>query len=151
VGESGGSMKRGIMTLLRLAVGVLFVTAGGLKALDPALFALDVQNYRLVPWTVAAGAALYLPWLEIVCGAALIFGRATRGALWIITALMFVFIGALISAGMRGLDVSCGCFGHGPDPHGVAMPLVRDFGIVAALTILLFAEHRRAGGVRPSP
>lgn len=139
-------MSRLFLRLLAAAIGALFVYAGALKALDPAQFALDIGAYRLpfIPWTLTALAALYLPWLEIACGVALLIGRARRGALWLVAAMMVVFTGALVLAKARGLDISCGCFGHGSNAHGFAAPLARDAAILAALAVLLFAEHRRS-------
>jgi putative oxidoreductase len=136
-------MKRVFLRLLAAAIGAIFIYAGALKALDPAQFALDIQNYRLVPWIIAALTALYLPWLEIACGAALLIGRASRGALWLVTAMVLVFIGALVSAKARGLDISCGCFGHASGARGFAMPLARDLAILAALAMLLCVEQRK--------
>src|SRR5438067_733871 len=117
--------------LLGAALGALFVYAGALKTLDPARFAVDIENYRLVSRSVAVLMALYLPWLEIVCGVALLAGRAMRGALWLITAMMLVFIGALVSAAMRGLDISCGCFGQSLQTHNLAIALARDLAMLA--------------------
>src|SRR2546423_2857466 len=114
-----------VVRLLAAMLGALFVYAGALKALIPARFAVDIENYRLVSRSVAVLMALYLPGLEIVCGVALLVGRAMRGARWLITAMMLVFIGALVSAAMRGLDISCGCFGQSPQTHDLAAALVR--------------------------
>ena len=62
--------------------------------------------------------ALYLLWLEIFCGTALeVFQKSSQGALFILTALSLIFLAALISAKLRGLDIStCGCFGHSSMP-----------------------------------
>lgn len=130
-------MKRVLFRALAVAVGAPFVYAGVLKALDPAQFALDVQNFRLVPWTACVLIALYLPWLEIVCGGALVLGRAgARGALWLITAMLLVFTAAILFAKMRGLDIACGCFGHGA-AHGFATAFARDLALLAACGTLL--------------
>lgn len=136
-------MTRWMFRLLSVVVGALFVYAGILKALDPAQFALDVQNFRLVPWTADVLIALYLPWLEIVCGGALVIGRAgLRGALWLITGLMLAFVAAIFSAKIRGLDIACGCFGHGP-AHGFGTALARDFALLAVCGALLFFREMR--------
>jgi hypothetical protein len=133
-------MKRWFFRAIAAAIGVIFIYAGAAKTLDPAQFASDIRNFRLVPWSIVVLAALYLPWLEIVCGGALIFRRAYRGALWIVTALTLVFFAALLSAKMRGLDISCGCFGHS-EPHGFSVPLIRDAALLAALGLLIFADR----------
>jgi hypothetical protein len=81
--------------------------------------------------------AFYLPWLEILGGLALIFRRLYSGALVLVLVLMLVFIGATISAKARGLDISCGCFGHVSDQLSFAWHLVLDFAILAGLGALL--------------
>src|SRR6266704_6897538 len=98
--------------ILDLIVGGIFIYAGAIKALDPVLFANDIDNYKTLPWFISVRLAFYLPWLEIVCGLALIFGFLYRGGLSILTALILIFVCATISAKARGLDLTFGCFGH---------------------------------------
>lgn len=74
-----------------------------------------------------------------------------RAALWLLTSVMIVFIGALIYAERRGLDVSCGCFGHTSSPEGIVIPLTRDFLIIAALTLLLTKDRRIPSNSDVSP
>lgn len=118
-----------------MLLGAVFVYAGVIKTLDPAQFAVEIQNYRLVPWPIAAAMSLYLPWLEIACGTALLLPRGARGALWIVTGLTVIFLIALISAKLRGLNLSCGCFGHASGDLNAA--LFRDVVLLAAAGILL--------------
>jgi uncharacterized membrane protein YphA (DoxX/SURF4 family) len=118
--------------------------AGVLKVLDPIGFAGDIENYHIVPWLIGAPLAIYLPWLEIACGIALIVHRAERGALTILAVLMLVFIGASIVAKVRGIDVSCGCFGHAARNLSFASHLGIDFAILAAVLSLWRVATRRA-------
>jgi putative oxidoreductase len=122
---------------LDFLIGGIFVYAGILKALDPIRFANDIENYHLVPWTIGVRLAFYLPWLEIICGLALILRRLNAGALSVIFALTLVFIGAIVSARMRGLDIRCGCFGHAIDNLGFAWHLVLNLAILTATAVLL--------------
>jgi hypothetical protein len=123
---------------LAILIGALFVYAGAVKALEPVRFAGDIENYHILPWSVGVRLAFYLPWLEILGGLALIFRRLYSGALVLVLMLMLVFIGATISAKARGLDISCGCFGHVSDQLSFAWHLVLDFAILAGLGALLF-------------
>src|SRR5438132_9012922 len=95
-----------------LIVAAVFIYAGAIKALDPIRFAGDIDNYKLLPWPIGVRLAFYLPWLEILCGLALITRRLYLGGLSILTALISVFILASVVAKARGIDISCGCFGH---------------------------------------
>jgi hypothetical protein len=119
-------------------VGALFIYAGILKALDPARFAVDIDNYKTVPWFVGIRVAFYLPWLEILCGLALITRKLYLGGLSILAALTSIFIVATIIAKARGLDITCGCFGHASKYLSFAGHLALDFAILAALFVLLF-------------
>jgi len=106
------------------------------KALDPIQFANDIDNYKMLPWSASVGLALYLPWLEILCGLAVIFHFLYRGGLSILTALLAVFIGATIAAKIRGLDITCGCFGHASKNWNFSTHLLLDLLIlVAALSL----------------
>ena len=132
-----------VSLLLSFTVGGLFIYAGVVKALDPARFAQDVSNFRLLPWTAGTIVALYLPWLEILCGAALIFRKLHIGASFILTGLAFAFLVALSLAKIRGVDISCGCFGH-THPHSLTASILLDTGILAALVFILTIELKKA-------
>jgi putative oxidoreductase len=124
--------------VLRLLVGGVFLVAGGLKAADPAHFAADIDHFRLLPYFSVAPLALYLPWLEIICGLAVIAGAARRSALLLLLGLTVVFIVAIASAWMRGLDIRCGCFGAAstaPLSHDLAFDLVLCGGLIWLLRV----------------
>ena len=126
--------------LLSLIVGAVFVYAGVLKVLDPVQFGLDIDNYRTLPWSVSVRLAFFLPWLEIFCGLALIFHFLYRGGLLIITALIVLFIGATVAAKARGLDITCGCFGHASQHWSFWQHMAIDLAIFVALVALLWIE-----------
>ena len=129
--------------ILDVVIGGIFVYAGVLKVLDPVQFGNDIDNYKSLPWFVSVRLALYLPWLEIFCGIALVFRFLYRGGLSILTALIVVFIGATIAAKMRGLDITCGCFGHASAHWSFPQHMAIDLGILVAVVALLFASTRR--------
>src|SRR5207247_9281561 len=105
-------MKKFLWRLVDLVIAVIFIYAGAVKVLDPVQFANDIDNYKILPWTISVSLAFYLPWLEIFCGLALIFRLLYRGALSILTALVAIFTIATIAAKVRGLDITCCCFRH---------------------------------------
>ena len=139
-----------VWRILGFLVGSVFIFAGltkivGLQPfhwLDPMEFARDIDNYKMLPWTISVGLALYLPWLEVICGLALIFRRWYSGALAILFTLLLVFIGASIVAKTRGIDVSCGCFGHLSNQLSFAWHLALDFAIVAAVAALWLSDRQ---------
>lgn len=139
--SEGNAPSAILWRILAIIIGALFVYAGAVKVLDPVEFAGDIQNYHVFPWAVNVRLAFYLPWLEIACGLALIFRRLYSGALALVLALMIVFIGATIAAKARGIDISCGCFGHVSDQLSFAWHLVLDFAILGAVVALWFSER----------
>jgi hypothetical protein len=121
----------------------VFIYAGAIKVLEPVQFANDIDNYKILPWTISVGLAFYLPWLEIFCGLALILRRLYLGGLSILTALVVVFLVATIAAKVRGLDITCGCFGHASQNWNFPTHLAVDLAILAALLALSFGSGSR--------
>lgn len=135
-----------IFFAIRLLVGGVFIYAGALKAWETQDFARDIQHYSIVPWSDAILLlAVYLPWVELFAGLAVIFRRLYLGGLVAIAFMMLTFTGALTSAWARGLDISCGCFGKEKESIRTNFPvlLARDLAILAGSLVLLGAERRR--------
>ena len=131
--------------LLRWALGAVMLYAGAVKALDPGAFAASLGNYRLFTDFLLAPLGTVLPWLEIVCGGALVLNRLTLGAATVCVGLGLGFVTALGSAWGRGLDIDCGCFGGGSAGSGnVALALLRAAGILVAAVALWVLTARRA-------
>jgi len=131
-----------------LIVGGIFVYAGVSKVLDPVQFANDIDNYKTLPWFVSVRLAFYLPWLEIFCGLAVISRFFYRGGLSILTALLAVFIGVTIAAKLRGLDITCGCFGHASEHWSFPQHMAVDLSIFIALAALWFANELQRPAVQ---
>jgi putative oxidoreductase len=124
-----------------LIVGGIFIYAGVIKAVDPLRFAIDIDNYKILPWAIGVRLAFYLPWLEMLCGLTLILRFFYRGGLFILTALTSIFIVASIIAKIRGLDITCGCFGHASNNWSFTTHLALDFAILVALIALWIASR----------
>ena len=137
-------VKSFIWRILDFIIAAIFIYAGVLKALDPVQLAHDIDHYKILPWSIGVGLAFYLPWLEIFCGLALIFRLFYRGALSILTVLVVVFLVATVGAKVRGLDITCGCFGHASQNWSFPAHLALDLGILAALAVLCYCSVPRA-------
>lgn len=133
-----------IWMAVSIAVGLLFIYAGILKTLDPIHFASDIQNYKILSYPLAVRLALYLPWLEVLCGVAMIAGWLRSGALAILTGLMLLFIVVTLAAKARGINLDCGCFGVASKGWSFSAHLLTDFAILAALALLWFRPSRTA-------
>jgi hypothetical protein len=129
-------MKRYLWRAIAIVIGGLFIYAGVVKVVDPVEFARDIDNYKMLSWQLSVWIGLYLPWLEIFCGLALIARVLYRGSVLILTALMALFIVITIIAKARGLDISCGCFGHASKYLSFAWHIALDFLLLGGLVLL---------------
>ena len=96
---------------LRLVVGGIFLWAGITKVIDPAGFATNVVNYRVLPDAFVNLLAVTLPWIEIIAGLLLVLGIWMRASALVIAVLTCVFLVAVGQAVARELNINCGCFG----------------------------------------
>jgi putative oxidoreductase len=118
---------------VRVALGVLFLYAGVQKALDLNDAVLTVHGYAVAPGFLVHPVALGLTLLEITLGVLLLLGLCTRFAAGGVAVLAAIFLGVLIQAKIRGLDISCGCFGGDGTGNGVSwLDILRDLPILAA-------------------
>src|SRR5260370_41563455 len=124
--------------IIGLIVAGIFIYAGAIKALDPVQFANDIDNSKILPWPISVALAYYLPWLEIFCALGLVFRFLYRGALSILSASIVVFTLATIAAKVRGLDITCGCFGHASQHWSFPSHLATNLAILAGLLLLSF-------------
>lgn len=138
----GSRWRDGLVWGLRIILAGLFVYAGAVKAIDPTGFMADIEGYRLLPHPVAWALAHYLPFLEVMAGVLLLIPRFARASAWVLSGLMLVFMIALLSAWIRGLDISCGCFGGKGAVDSYAWLLVRDLLILIGLGIILVGSDR---------
>lgn len=121
----------GFGLVVRFFLGVVFIYASLDKIQHPAAFAKIIDNYRILPLATVNLLAIFLPWLEIMIGAGLILGIARFGSSFLLNGILLVFIVAIMSVLIRGLDISCGCFSttSGGDPIAIKR-LLEDLGFL---------------------
>ena len=100
-----------VWLILRLAFGALFIWSGIAKLKDPITFADAVRNFRIIGDPIAPAMALFIPWVEVIAGICVMAGRYARGGSFVLIGSLFLFTGAVVAAWLRGLDITCGCFG----------------------------------------
>ena len=109
--------------------------------MNPAAFARDIDNYRLLPYFLVTIMAIILPWLEVLCGIFLIFGRWRKGAAFILLFLTFIFLIAIGSAVARGLDITCGCFSMTVEGTKIGYTrLAQDIVLFGVIVLINFRE-----------
>lgn len=122
---------------LRLFVGGGFFAAGLLKIIEPAQFAANIGNYRLLPHELVHLVAILLPWVEVVAGVFILSGVWVRPAAMLIWMLTVVFFLAITSALVRGLNIECGCFGTVGGRHIGLVNLAIDLFFMVGATLLV--------------
>ena len=134
---------------VQIALGIIFVVAALPKIVDPPSFAHMIYNYKLIPWALVKPMALVMPWIELLCGLALILGIWKGTARTIIAALLLTFIIAISINLLRGNAIDCGCFdvtaaGKTTEERLADMRLVilRDVGMLLMVAQLWYASTR---------
>jgi len=129
---------------VRWGLALVFLYAGAVKLADPALFAVTIEAYGLVPEGLLMPVAIILPALEVLAAIGLFFDL--RGSLTLMAVLMAIFIAVLGYGLWMGLAVDCGCFGpedlEGQAYAGIRPALLRDF-VLAGGILLLYGWRKR--------
>jgi uncharacterized membrane protein YphA (DoxX/SURF4 family) len=133
------NVARWVIVALRIALAGVLVWAAVPKLLDPATFATDIANYRLVPESWAGPIAVMLPVLELVIGGAILAGLEARGAAIIAAVMLVVFSVAMGQAMARGIDLECGCFGSASESEVGWTSIVRNVLLVALAAVIAYA------------
>lgn len=129
--------------VLRVAIGLVFVVAGIAKIGHATEFAAQIAGFRLLPQPVIAPLALALPFLEVLLGGYLVVGLFTRASAWTAALLFALFDAAIASAVVRGMTVSCGCFGPNDTTVTTWPEVARD----AVLVVIAIVVALRAPGM----
>jgi len=134
-----------LWTLTRWALAGVFIYAGVAKVMEAQSLAASIARFQMVPEALIHPMALGLPVFEILCGIALVAGPWKRQAAFSIAALCVLFLGALVSANLRGIVVECTCFGASA-PEPIWRSIVRDLTLLVA-ALAIYARTLR----RPRP
>jgi uncharacterized membrane protein YphA (DoxX/SURF4 family) len=129
--------------VLRVGIGLVFIVAGLSKIGHATEFAAQIAGFRLLPQPVIAPMALALPFLELMLGGYLVIGLFTRASAWTAALLLALFDAAIASAVVRGMTVSCGCFGPNDTTVTTWAEVARD----AVLVVIAIVVALRAPGM----
>lgn len=136
-------MKQAVYHLGRLLLAAVFIYAGVTKGTDPVGFAGQVANYQILPYAWNYLVAAILPYLELLCGILLLLDKRVRPALLVLFVLNLVFMLAISSLIIRGIDIDCGCFR--PDAATKTSPwqaLWRDIGLLLLMVSTWLLRYR---------
>ncbi|MEM7232022.1 MAG: MauE/DoxX family redox-associated membrane protein [Planctomycetota bacterium] len=99
-----------VRIIVRLALGGILVYASWHKITDPPDFAKIIFNYKMFPASTINLLAIYVPWIELIAGFAIISGIGSRGASFLAGGMFIFFICALSYNLSRECPTICGCF-----------------------------------------
>jgi uncharacterized membrane protein YphA (DoxX/SURF4 family) len=150
--RSAGTGRRQLLLLaFRVVLAAVFIYAALQKLGRPLMFADEIEMYRVVGHgPLLYLAAIILPWVELLCGLALLTGIFMRGAALILSAMNLVFIAVITyrTAGIMSAEgtpfdqvfFDCGC---GFGPTYAWKKLIEDaILLVFSITILFSTSYR---------
>jgi hypothetical protein len=138
-------MKNGLVWFCRIAVGLLFIFSGLIKANDPLGFSYKLEEYFEVfhmTWLngFALSMAIILCALEMILGFALLVGARAVKVVWGLLLLIIFFAFLTFYSAFFKVVQTCGCFGD-------AIPLTpwqsftKDL-ILLLLVLVLFVNRK---------
>ncbi len=109
---TGRGWHRWIPRLLSMAVGVVFLMAGLLKATDMEMFIRQIRDYGIISNNLLLALGAWgLIIAECGLGMALILIYRPRVTISITAFLLMIFLGVTLWAWVTGVTKDCGCFG----------------------------------------
>ncbi len=137
---------------LRFIIGATFIYASVAKLFHPAEFAKAILRYDMLPVFLVNIQAVIMPWLEFFIGLLLILGIFKKGTSLLASISLIVFLIALTSASVRGLDISCGCFSleETSSKGDILFRIIQDiFMLLGTVIIYLFSGKPKTDGTNP--
>lgn len=140
------------LVIVRLILAYMFITMGWEKAWHPEAFIKLIREYHMVPdsaYLFLNTVGVVLPWLEIVCGVALLLGVLIRGAAALLAGMLLVFTVAIIiravgiyqggDTAFCAISFDCGC---GGGPTNVCAKIPENVGLLALALLAIVARSR---------
>lgn len=145
-------MKNGLVWFCRIAVGLLFIFSGLIKANDPLGFSYKLQEYFEVFHIgflngLALSLAIILCAIEMLLGFALLIGTRINTVAWGLLLLIIFFAFLTFYSAFFKVVQTCGCFGD-------AIPLTpwqsfsKDL-VLLVLVLVLFVSRKSIGPLFP--
>jgi len=91
---------------------LVFLAASIYKVADPDAFSKVILGYQVVPAAFVGWVALFMPWVEISMGLAILIPKARNAALLMAAGLLILFASLTGWNLLHGVEVPCGCFSN---------------------------------------
>lgn len=132
-----------ITTVLRIAMGLIFIYSGFFKALDLENFGKVIILYDISPEILVPYAAVVFPFIELVIGLLLIFGFKIKSSSFLSIILMIFWIIIISISVYRGKTFDCGCFElkQFGITEEIGLPIIfRDIVFLCILLLIFYAR-----------
>jgi uncharacterized membrane protein len=135
-----------LMLALRFLVAGIFVYAGCEKLIHPARFAEAIAEYQILTSSSFIRLISFaLPSIEILCGVGLFYRGTASISTAGIAGLLLMFIAAIIYAAVRGLEITCGCFGESAMEGNAGFLRLMEDVVLLAITLFLYFAPEKTG------
>ncbi|MDM7999777.1 MAG: MauE/DoxX family redox-associated membrane protein [Dehalococcoidia bacterium] len=135
----------GVLAVLRVALGALFIISAFAKLQHPDLFIDAVQNYHLLPESLGSAFGTALPWAELFVGCSLALGIFPTFTAALSIPMILSFVVANVASFFKDVGEACGCLGNLVNMSHTTS-LIVDF-VMLAVSGLLIYQRKRAGVV----
>jgi uncharacterized membrane protein YphA (DoxX/SURF4 family) len=135
----------GILTILRVSLGTLFIISAFSKLQHPDLFVDAVENYHMVPFGLADVFGTVLPWAELFVGWCLALGIFPTFAAVLCILMTLTFVVGNVSSFFKDVGEACGCLGNLVNMNHTTS-LIVDF-VIMSVAGLLIHQRGRSGVV----
>jgi uncharacterized membrane protein YphA (DoxX/SURF4 family) len=160
--SSPWNLRRAVIWIGRLLLGVIFIYAGYSKIFQPntnlwpyfilrfsismnlSNFATQVEAFKMLPDWGVQFVAHALPFTEIILGLLVLIGWRLRIWAPVLTLIMFGFTFVVLRAYLLHMNINCGCFAT-PQPINLQKVLedAALSGLALLMTIFAFQEARQ--------
>ena len=123
--------------IMLVILSLVFFMSAVTKIMDPNAFVIDISNYRLFPIFILNSSAIFMIMLELTVSISLWVPLYQKASALIISGLMAFFILIVGIAVLRGLDISCGCFGADSQKVGLTKIVENLFLLGISLKIVI--------------
>jgi uncharacterized membrane protein len=125
------------------SLALVFAASAIIKLIDLDEFRAAVENYRIIPESMAATAAIAVPILELAGAVGIMIPRIHFEAAMVLMLLLAVFTAAISINLFRGrLNVDCGCFGPALRQKLSWWLVARNLGMIAIAAIAIVPDGR---------
>ncbi len=130
------------LLLARVALGFVWILAGGAKLAQTGSRREAVAAFGVLPPSVAAPVDAVIPIAELVLGVLLVVGKWVVAAAAVSSALLSAFTVAILFNLARGRRVPCPCFGEFARRPISWVSVARNAGLLALALLIFLARPR---------